>query len=63
MRPAAAAVFESLRKLNSPKQIALEFGIGVSGSLGAFIALSEAEVNFKVKLVWENPAADSSDAG
>lgn len=63
LRPAAAAVFESLRKLNSPKQIELEFGIGVSGSLGAFIASSEAEVNFKVKLLWENPAAGPSDAG
>jgi hypothetical protein len=54
VRPAAAAVFDALRELNSPKQIELEFGIGVSGSLGAFIASTEADVSFKVKLTWEN---------
>jgi len=54
VRPAAAAVFDSLRELDSPKQIELEFGIGVSGSFGAFIASTEADVSFKVKLTWEN---------
>ena len=54
VRPAADAVFESLHELNNPKQIELEFGIGISGSLDAFIASTKAEVSFKVKLTWEN---------
>lgn len=54
VRPAADAVFDSLRELNSPKQIELEFGIGISGSFDAFIASSEANLSFKVKLTWEN---------
>ena len=58
MRPAADAVFESLRELNSPKQIELEFGIGVSGTFDAFIASTEANVSFKVKLTWENPSTN-----
>jgi hypothetical protein len=60
VRPAAAAVFDSLRELNSPKQIALEFGIGISGSFGAFIASTEANVSFKVKLTWENQGTDGT---
>jgi hypothetical protein len=56
VRPAAAAVLDSLKELNSPRQVELEFGIGVTGSMDAFIASSEANVSFKVTLTWENPA-------
>jgi len=52
VRPAAEAVFDSLRELESPRQIELEFGIGISGSFGAFIASTQADVGFKVKLIW-----------
>jgi hypothetical protein len=58
VRPAAAAVLESLKELNSPRQAEIEFGIGLTGGLDAFIASSTADVSFKVKLVWENPASD-----
>ena len=54
IRPAADAVFESLRELNSPTQIELEFGIGISGGFDAFIASTEANANFKIKLTWDN---------
>ncbi len=60
MRPAAAAVFDSLRELNNPKQIELEFGIGISGSFGAFIASTKADVSFKVKLTWENQSTNGT---
>lgn len=54
VRPAADAVFASLHEINNPKQIELEFGIGISGELDAFIASTKAEVSFKVKLTWDN---------
>jgi len=60
VRPAAAAVLDSLRELNSPKRIELEFGIGVSGSFGAFIASTKADVSFKVKLTWEKPSGNGT---
>jgi hypothetical protein len=56
VRPAAAAVLASLEELNSPKEIQLEFSIGFTGGMDAFIASSEANVGFKVTLTWENPA-------
>lgn len=58
IRPAAGAVLESLQDLNNPRRVELEFGIGVSGEMDAFIASSQADVSFKVKLTWENPAPE-----
>lgn len=58
VRPAAEVVFDSLRELESPQQIELEFGIGISGSFGAFIASTKADVSFKVKLIWENQSTN-----
>ena len=55
VRPAASAVLESLKDINNPAKVELEFGIGISGEMNAFIASSSADVSFKVKLTWDNP--------
>lgn len=55
IRPAASAVFETLREFNTPKNIEMEFGIKFSGKIGAFIASADSDATFRVKLVWENP--------
>jgi hypothetical protein len=62
IRPAATAVFAAMRDLNTPRQIQLEFGIGFSGKVGAFIASADTSANFKVRLTWENEAATPSSA-
>jgi hypothetical protein len=62
IRPAANAVFAALRDLNTPKQIQLEFGIGFSGKVGAFIASADTSANFKVRLTWENEAPKTPSA-
>jgi len=55
VRPAAATVLASLRDLNNPAGVELEFGIGINAEMDAFIASSTADVSFKVKLTWQNP--------
>lgn len=57
VRPAAAAVFDTLRELNTPSQIELEFSIGLTGHLEGFIASAETAGQFKVKLTWDNARA------
>lgn len=56
VRP-AAAVFDTLRELNTPSQIELEFSIGLTGHLEGFIASAETAGQFKVKLTWDNARA------
>ena len=59
VRPAAALLVEKLRTLaDTPDEIAVEFGVKMSGKLGAaFIASAESEANFKVTLTWRKPSA------
>lgn len=60
IRPTADTVFAALKELNTPSQIELEFAIGFSGKVGAFIASADTTAGFKVKLTWNNappPAA------
>jgi hypothetical protein len=54
IRPAAEAIFATLRDINSPKEIELELGIGFSGKIGAFIASADTSATFKIKLKWSN---------
>jgi hypothetical protein len=63
IRPAAQAVLETLRELNTPKNIEIEFGIKFSGKIGAFIASADTDATFRVKLVWENPRPTPDESG
>ncbi len=55
IRPAAQLVLDALRELNSPKEIALEFGLKFSAKTGVIVASADSEVNFKVNVKWVNP--------
>jgi hypothetical protein len=63
VRPAAEAVVNSLREVNTPAEIALEFSLKFSSEVGSFLfASADAEATFKVALKWTNepPAAARS---
>lgn len=56
IRPAAQVLLDSLRGLNSPEEINLEFGLKFSARAGAIIASADSEAVFKVAIKWKNPA-------
>ncbi len=63
VRPAAEAVVNSLREVNTPAEIELEFSLKFSTEVGSFLfASADAEATFKVVLKWTNetPAAARS---
>lgn len=54
VRPAASAVIVKLREMTeSPDEIEMEFGLGLSAKAGAFIASAGSTANFKVTLKWK----------
>jgi len=54
IRPAVGAIISKLRGLvDAPDEVAVEFGIKLSGAAGAIIASANAEANFKVNLTWK----------
>jgi len=57
LKEAANYVLNSFKELNSPQEIALEFGVKLSGKAGAVFASAETEANFKVSLKWTNKHA------
>ncbi|WP_089726440.1 CU044_2847 family protein [Candidatus Thiosymbion oneisti] len=56
IRPAAQALLDSLRELNTPEEIGLEFGLKFNAKAGAVIASVDSEATFKVSIKWKNPA-------
>jgi hypothetical protein len=50
LRPAADAVLQAFRGLNTPTEIVLEFGIKFNAKAGAIIASVDSEAVFKVSL-------------
>ena len=53
LKPATDEIFEATRSLVSePQEVEVEFGVKLSAKLGAFIASSSGEANFKIKLKW-----------
>lgn len=54
IKPAASAIITTLRQLSDqPEQIAVEFGIKLSGTAGVVLASTGVEANFKVTLTWK----------
>jgi hypothetical protein len=54
MTPVAQALKNSLKELNNPSEIALEFGLKFNAKAGVVFASAESEVAFKVALKWKN---------
>jgi hypothetical protein len=62
IRPAAQALLDGLRDLNTPEQVSLEFGIKFNAKAGVVFASVDSEAVFKVSLTWKNPAPIKSPA-
>jgi hypothetical protein len=56
IRPAAQALLDSLRELNTPDEINLEFGLKFNAKAGAIFASVDSEAVFKVAIKWKNTA-------
>jgi hypothetical protein len=60
IRPAATAAIGSLRTLSDrPQEIEIEFGIQLSAEIGAIVAHTAAEANFRVTLRWKPEASEA----
>ncbi len=52
--PAITAIVDQMKDAaKSPEEIAVEFAIKLTGKLGAVIASTEAEANFRVTVTWK----------
>jgi hypothetical protein len=54
VRPAAEAVLKTFQGLNTPDEIALEFGIKFNATAGVVLASVDSEATFNVSLKWTN---------
>jgi hypothetical protein len=54
IKPAAEAVLQTFQEMNTPNEIALEFGIKFNANAGAIFASAGSEATFKVVLKWVN---------
>jgi len=54
IKPAAEKVLQAFREMNSPNEIKLEFGIKLSGKVGAIFVSADSEATFKISLTWRN---------
>ncbi|WP_027341401.1 CU044_2847 family protein [Hamadaea tsunoensis] len=55
LRPSLAAVMESIAAM-APTSHEIEFGLKLSGEVGAVVARSTAECHFVVRMQWERGA-------
>lgn len=59
IRPVAEAFVEKLRDLpGRPDEVALKFGVTVSGEAGLVIAHTSTGANFEVTMTWRSEPAD-----
>ncbi len=54
IKPAAEVVLNAFREMNTPDEIALEFGLNFSAKAGAVFASADSSATFKVSLKWKN---------
>lgn len=59
IRPAAISIIKKLKKLHEPpNEIELEFGINLNASVGAVVATTTLDANYKVTLRWKQTSAN-----
>lgn len=54
VRPVANAVIDSLKDLNRPEEINLEFGLKFGAKAGIIFTSADSEATFKLSLKWKN---------
>jgi len=55
--PVANTILQSLKEINTPKEIQLEFGVKLDFASNVLVAKASTEANFKIMLKWENKDA------
>jgi hypothetical protein len=56
--PIGKALLTSLKDINTPDEINLEFGLKFNGKAGVVFTSVESEASFKVSITWKNNKAD-----
>lgn len=60
VQPAAVALLEAIRSgPRPPSRVTVEFGLDMSADLGAVIASTAVQANFKVTITWRRDGPDS----
>jgi hypothetical protein len=54
IRPITDRIMSTLRDLNNPEELALQFGIKLSAEAGVILASASAEANISVTMKWKN---------
>lgn len=54
IRPVTKLLMESLKDINNPDEINIEFGIKIGAKAGVVFASANTDVNFKVSIKWKN---------
>ena len=58
VQPAATALLDAIRSgSHPPSEVTVEFGIEMSADLGAVIASTAVQANFKVCITWQREAS------
>jgi len=52
VKPLATAIMAKLRQVPGPNEIAVEFGIKLTATLGIILASGSSEANLTIKLSW-----------
>ncbi len=55
LKPVTNTLLTSLKDINTPAEIKLEFGITFKGGANVVFTSIESEANFKVAITWKNP--------
>lgn len=53
--PVANTLLTSLKDINTPDEIGLEFGVKFNGKVGVIFTSVESEASFKVNITWRTP--------
>lgn len=56
--PIGNSLLSSLKEINTPDEISLEFGFKFSGKAGIVFTSAESEASFKVSITWKNKKPD-----
>jgi|SRR5665213_3871968 len=51
-----SSVFEAVHELNNPDELAVEFGVKLTGETGVILASASAEAHLVIKLSWKRKA-------
>ncbi len=54
VKPVAGAVMDSVRGMNTPDEIGLEFGLKFGAKAGVIFTSADSEATFKLSLKWKN---------